>query len=90
MKCQIQFSGKNKYYQFVICFFFFSESEGKRNNVIIDRLLNKRENYHLPLLPITHINEPVYPRGYLTRRGKYLPLGVNIPQEVTLMHVKGA
>ena len=36
------------------------------------------------LLPKTHINATVYPRGYLTRRDKYLPLGVN------LMHVNRA
>ena len=39
---------------------------------------------HLPLLSISHINATVYPRGYFTRRGKYLPLGVN------LMHINGA
>ena len=50
-------------------------------------MLHMKENYHLPLLPKTHINATVCPRGYLTRWGKYLPLGVNIPLGVNLMHI---
>ena len=47
-------------------------------------LLLCKSNIRLPLLSRSHINATVYPRGYFSRRGKYLPLGVN------LMHINGA
>ena len=53
-------------------------------------LLLYKSNVYLPFLSVSHIHATVYLRGYFTRRGKYLLLGVNIPLGLNLMHLKGA